>query len=545
MSLSPTRGASHQENEAMSRYDYGRVRGGRRSSRAVWQWLIIGLVIGFSCAAVLLLAGLTLGFLSIDPEGVGLAARPTQTAFVVTATPDPNATTPAPVVVTATTDPAVAAAQEATATQAALLAAGQGAQITLPTATLASVETAATEGGAAATATLATDPVAGGGATATTATTTGAATTTGTTTTGGASGALSSTVPGQVPPELASLISPLVVVEGGTFNMGTTGEEVAAAVRLCTDLGGQCLTQYGEDAIPQRPTTINTFQIERTEVSYAQYIAFLNYLVRIGRNHSNGCGTETAPQKCADTNNEAPNVSNIFYDTANYTPRLVAQNELPVMNVTWYGAEAYCRAIGRRLPTEAEWERAARGRSNFIYPWGNEWNPDLANTNRSTNATNQPLPATSFQNTPSEFGALNMAGNVAEWVFDWYNENYYDDPTTVNNPQGPAFGIEKVVRGGSYVNQPFFARTMHRLSAVPSNTINSDIVIGFRCAADFDPNAAASAAGALPVIGATTPLPPLEGTLDPLELGRIDPGGAGGSAPALPTLPQIVPTTQP
>lgn len=501
----------------MSRYDYGRVRGGRRSGRAIWQWVIIGLVLGFSCAAVLVLAALTFGFLVIDTEGAGVALRSTQTPFVVTATTDPNLPTQTPVVVTATTDPAVAEAQNATATQIAVNASGAGAQILVPTATIAPVDTATLEG---------TDS----SAAPTIAPTLETSNTTNTTD----GGALVAEVPGQVPPELAALISQMVTVEGGTFNMGTTLGEVSAAVRVCEELDGTCLVEYGNDSIPQRPTTIDSFQIERTEVSFEQYIAFLNYLKRIGKDHLNGCGTEVAPQRCADTRVEAPQVSSILYDSANYTPVLAAQNELPAVNVTWYGADAYCRTIGRRLPTEAEWERAARGIDNRIYPWGNDWNPDFANTSRSTNTTNQPLPVGSYQNVQSPYGTLNMAGNVAEWVSDWYNERYYQDPSSTTNPRGPAAGLDKVIRGGSYVNQPFFARTVHRLSAAPSLSINDAVVVGFRCAADIDANAAgANTLGGGVTIG-TTPLPPLQGTIDPLELGRIDNPGDGGSAPTLP-----------
>jgi hypothetical protein len=96
--------------------------------------------------------------------------------------------------------------------------------------------------------------------------------------------------------------------------------------------------------------------------------------------------------------------------------------------------------------------------------------------------------------------------------------------------------VEKVVRGGSYVNQPFFARSVHRLSAVPTTTVNDGVVIGFRCAADVDANAANNALGGGQITIGGTQLPAIEGTLDPLQLGRLETPGNGGSVPGLPTL---------
>jgi len=491
----------------MSR-NYGSVRA--RRGNAAWQWLVIGGVFGFGCAAVLLLAALTFGFIGIDPSGQGLAAsRTTQTPFVITNTPDPNATQ-AVMVVTATPD--LQATVIAAQTQAA------NSQVIAPTPTLAPTDAPTQDSAAVAPTTQAVVP------------------TQSTSGTGTDSAGVSS-----IAPQLAALASPLVPVDAGTFRMGTTFAEISEAVRICTtQLSGQCLTEYGEDSTPDRDVTLDGFAVERTEVTYAQYIAFLNTLLVQGRDHTSGCGT-TIPQRCTDTRNEDPN-SNITFDTANYDVALSSQLELPVVNVTWFGADAYCRAIGRRLPTEAEWERAARGPSNTLYPWGNDWNPDNAKTSRSTDTAQGPLSVESYLSGVSGYGALNMAGNVAEWVSDWYSPTYYQPTNTGNNvnPVGPISGVDRVIRGGSWADHPFFARTVHRQHFPPANDYAT---VGFRCVADLE--TLTPQTDTTTTTGSDTFATPQSGTVDPLSLGAI--GGStptGGAAPQLPTAP-VVATLQP
>ena len=160
--------------------------------------------------------------------------------------------------------------------------------------------------------------------------------------------------------------------------MGTTAAEVNAAVQDCKNgYGGDpgnCDASMGEDSAPQHNVTLAPYSMETTEVSYAQFLAFMNALGP--GSHRNGCGG----QPCMQTRNESE-TSNIQFDGANYSV-LLAINDYPVANVTWYGAKAYCEAIGRRLPTEAEWEHAARGNEGNIYPWGNTWDPTRASTKR-------------------------------------------------------------------------------------------------------------------------------------------------------------------
>jgi formylglycine-generating enzyme required for sulfatase activity len=417
----------------MSR-NYGNLRA-RRSSGA-WQWVVIGLVLGFACAITLMLAGMAAGVLVIDAEGFPGRATPTAIVQVITATPAP---------VTPTLTPS-----EALITPSATLAV----QVLAPTPTDIPPTSEETE--------EVTEP-----AVPPTADTSAQTLQTG----GGAS---------EVPPPLAGRLTTLIDVPGGTFSMGTTPAEVNAAVNECVNTyDGSCNVADGEDSSPQFQVTINPYSIEQYEVTYEQYMLFLNWL---GPNsHRNGCDG----QPCMATRNES-DTSNVSFDSANYrVPDII--NRIPVTSVTWYGANAYCRAIGRRLPTEAEWERAARGSQAFVYPWGNTFDTTRANTNRPI-AEDITLEGAeivdSYPSGVSEYGVFNLAGNVAEWVNDWYSDIWYSQQAaqaTVLNPVGPPAGVDKVVRGGSWDAVPFFSRSVHRQNRTPNDQTPW---IGFRCAAD-------------------------------------------------------------
>lgn len=496
---------------------YGYV--GRRGGSAAWQWIIIGAVLGFGCAAIVGLAGLAFGVVQLEGVSIANLPSPTPVVIMITATPAPVTPTSAP------------SATAITPTQPMLL------EVNLPTASPTVL--VALQPTTAPTIPLLGDfagtPVGGTGALLAG--------------TPGTVGGAAAPIVASAADRLRAVASEMARVPGADFVMGTTAQEVIAAVEECLagygGTPGTCSPADGEDSSPQHRVTISDFMIETTEVTYRQYLTFINGLG--AGSHRNGC----IGFPCMQTQTENEN-SNVSFDGATYRVLPAIENS-PMTNVTWYGAQAYCQAIGRRLPTEAEWERAARGDTSFIYPWGSTWDATRASTNRPADPTFLPakVDVNSFPLGASPYGALNMAGNVEEWVSDWYDPRFYSSPeATLPNTQGPASGDEKVTRGGAWDFIPFFSRTVHRRSLRPNDPTGS---VGFRCAAAI--NAEGAAAGNAP-IGANLSSSPNDlalpaGTINPATLG----GAIGGltdegdttanSQPTLPPAPTIAPTLPP
>ena len=226
------------------------------------------------------------------------------------------------------------------------------------------------------------------------------------------------------------------------------------------------------DEQPVHQVHLDDFYIDRFEVNNDQYAAFLN---DIGGN-ADGEGHLLFDLRDPD--------AQIRYDER-YAP-IPGTEQRPVAEVSWYGARAYCTWAGMELPTEAMWEKAARGTDGRIYPWGDSIDRSQANYGKEgccrgddSDGFFDSAPVGSYQRGISPYGAYDMAGNVWEWVMDWYGEDYYAQ-STERDPQGPDAGISRVLRGGSMSSDPYRLRTTDRGGLPPSVTY---IIVGFRCAA--------------------------------------------------------------
>jgi formylglycine-generating enzyme required for sulfatase activity len=204
------------------------------------------------------------------------------------------------------------------------------------------------------------------------------------------------------------------------------------------------------DESPVHAVYLDAFWIDQTEVTNAMYAR----CVQSG--------------KC-----EAPSFTKSFTHESYYGS--FEFDDYPVIYVSWSDAVAYCNWAGRRLPAEAEWEKAARGTDGRVYPWGNAIDSSYANYNLDAGDTTA---VGSFEKGVGFYNTYDMAGNVFEWVADWYDAGYYTSSPD-KNPNGPSSGLYRVLRGGSWLNSDFNLRASSRIRF---NSASTDNYIGFRCA---------------------------------------------------------------
>lgn len=252
-----------------------------------------------------------------------------------------------------------------------------------------------------------------------------------------------------------------ILIPKGTFTMGSTAVDMLRAQTMCEremmrarcDESGPMFRAEGV----AHAVTVSSFYIDRTEVTVGAY----ERCVAVG--------------KCSPAD-LSPSDSRF------------AKADLPVVQITWEDANGYCRFKGGRLPTEAEWEFAARGPEGREFPWGNVYNPHLANHGAlaheptdESDGFRELAPVGSFRDGATKLGVHDLAGNAAEWVADFFSideKGYGYSADAVIDPKGPASGSFHVVRGGSFTDGAAWLRGRAR-EAITSRRSYS---VGFRCA---------------------------------------------------------------
>jgi formylglycine-generating enzyme required for sulfatase activity len=205
---------------------------------------------------------------------------------------------------------------------------------------------------------------------------------------------------------------------------------------------------------PAKQVYLDTYFIDKYEVTFAQYYQFVDL-----------------------TGHRKPRLAGYLAVGPEGLPLLMNPFN-PVVGISWDDASAYCIWKKKKLPTEAEWEKAAKGETHQLWPWGNDENPLNANLVGDKDGYFYTAPVGSFKNDKSPYGVYDMAGNVMEWVNDWYSENAYQSFIT-QNPKGPESGETKVIRGGSWNDSILRAESIVRFKMSPEYR---DVTIGFRCA---------------------------------------------------------------
>jgi sulfatase modifying factor 1 len=299
----------------------------------------------------------------------------------------------------------------------------------------------------------------------------------------------------------------MVYVPGGQYTLGSTPEEAQAAFEECEKFYNHCEITDFENEFPQHQVTIDSFWMDQTEVTndrFAAFVAASGYVTTAERLKYASVYAESEINLQKDINWQHPD------DPEGGIQELVTH---PVVDVSWYDAWAYCEWAGKRLPTEAEWEAAARGPQAFLFPWG-----DSLPTGQQANLADVSAAGTDWRDKniddgwagtapvgimpegASPFQVFDMAGNVSEWVYDGYAASYTSVPDQ-DNPFYKDDSGQHVTKGGSFKSLQIYGGASRR---VPEDGLFSANTLGFRCV---------QSELALPAPGLMPPIPQGEITL--------------------------------
>ncbi len=246
----------------------------------------------------------------------------------------------------------------------------------------------------------------------------------------------------------------MIQISSGEFTMGITPSQNNELMNFC---GNQCTSNHFTPSEPSHKVFLSSFWIYKYEVTNNLYRTCVNDGV------------------CNPPRDYRSETRQNYYNNATY-------GNYPVVFVTWYDANEYCKWAGGRLPSEAEWEKAARGETGFLFPWGNEYSTSrLANVGMMIGDTTE---VGSYPDGKSPFGLMDMAGNVYEWVNDWYSDNYYNN-SPYQNPEGPSNPQSdknfRSIRGGNWFWSGVLATSAFH-DWWESDASSNDV--GFRCVVD-------------------------------------------------------------
>ena len=232
----------------------------------------------------------------------------------------------------------------------------------------------------------------------------------------------------------------MILIPAGEFLMGNSNEQIDAWIQIHSNE----IKAWYKNEIPQHKVYLDAYYIYKNDITVAQYRKF-----------------------CDATGRKLP-----------LAPPWGWLDNHPVVNVTWNDATAYAHWSGASLPTEAQWEKSARGGDGRVFPWGNAWDATKCNNSVGNLHPDKTSPVGSFPAAASPYGVLDISGNVAQWCADWYDDKYNQNSPS-RNPTGPTTGSKRVTRGGGFYGPSATVFRVARRSWFDPAGENS--YIGFRC----------------------------------------------------------------